>query len=484
MNREKIALIIPPSNIEEQYGSLFKAAPVLPLLGIAFIAKYLSLQDIDTDIYDFSVDKKSTYLFFDKISDYKIIGMPAFITTLPDVISFAKIIKDKNPQCFTVVGGPHATLFPEDFFVNGIDIIIKGEGEIPFCEIVFKILGNSFNFSSIRGLHFRKNGKFFYTGDSNLMDDLDKIDSPLIEKFKLSCYYPPVHILGKKTIHTLTSRGCPYDCNFCAATKIFKGRIRFRSIDLVIEELKKYIAQGYDSVIFYDDIFTINRKRTIELCEKVISCRIKIKWTCFSRTDAVDKELLNYMKEAGCYLITFGCESGNNKTLELLNKKLTVEKNHKGIALTHEAGILAASSFMIGLPGEDRSDIERTVTFAKNSKLTFAYFPIFEPYKGTAIFDISEQKGKWINDSGLKNHIFNYQEKIWVPNGLTRNVIEKYARKAFKEFYLRYEIIDKITRTVALALPIQRKIRFILFGIDYFILKRFISVKGRIGSRF
>lgn len=481
----KVALIIPPSEREEQYGALSRAAPELPFLGIAFIAKYLKLKNVDVDVYDFPVDRRNLARFFKDINKYAVVGMPVFITTIQNVIHFAKIIKEKNQRCLVVVGGPHATLFPADFFVDNIDIIVVGEGEVPFYEIATKITQYNFDFSKIKGIYFKKMDSFHYTGDRNFVTNLDIIDSPLLEKFDLSLYYPSVHIHGKKVIHTLTSRGCPYSCKFCAATKIHKGKIRFRTIDLIINELKRYISMGYDSILFYDDSFTAHRRRIMELCKKIIIQKIKIKWTCFTRTNLLDKELLNYMKEAGCYLITFGCESGNNKTLKLLDKKLTVEKNYEGIQQVHKAGILVSSSFMIGLPGEDRSDIERTIAFAKNSNCTFAYFPIFEPYKGTPIFDICKARGRWIKDGKPNNNdALEYREQIWVPDGFTREAVEKYARRAFKEFYLRHKIIFRIIKNIIHELPLDRKTRFFMTGIDYFLLKRHNNVKKHAGSRY
>lgn len=484
MENVKIALIIPPSEIKEHYGLLSRAAPELPPLGLAFIAKYLCLHNIEVDIYDFSVDRKKLPHFIKNISRYRIIGMPVYITSLSNVISFAKIIKNRNHKCRIVVGGPHACLFPEDLFIDDIDIVIKGEGEFPFYEVCSDISKNNSNLSLIRGIYFKKNGRFIYTGDKDLIDDLDNIDYPMVEKYNLSLYYPPVHIFGRKIIHTLTSRGCPYDCKFCAASQIFKRKVRFRSVDMVVDELIKYKSLGYDSVMFYDDSFTINRKRVVDLCKKIIYKKLNMKWMCFTRPDLVDSELLKYMKEAGCYLITFGCESGNDKTLELLNKKLTVEKNYKGIRLTSESGILAASSFMIGLPGEDYQDIERTIIFSKCSDLTYAFFPIFEPYKGTQIYDICKKQGIWVKDRRFGNYILEDQEEIWVPHNLTRSRIEEYAARAFKEFYFRNKIINTIINDVMRELPFSRKMKFFLSGIDYFVIRKFKNSSKRVGSRY
>lgn len=481
----KIAFVCPPSTLKEQYGSLYKAAPVLPSLGIGFMAKYLKLQGEDCDFFDLLIaDSDMIADFISKVKDYVLIGMTVYITTLPNVIEFARKIKKINPNCYIVVGGPHATLFPEDLHDESIDFIVSGEGEYPIYKIFREIGKENPDFSSIDGLTYREKNRYTFTRAQALIEDLDYIDSPLIEKFDMSLYSSSVHYLGKKIIHTITSRGCPFNCRFCAAAQIFKRKFRARSVDLVIEELTRYVNMGYDSVVFYDDSFTINKRRVAELCKKMIARKLKIKWACFTRTDLVDKETLSYMKEAGCYLIVFGCESGNDKTLTLLNKKLTVEKNYEGISMVNRCGILVQSSFMIGLPGEDYKDIENTISFAKNAELTFALFPIFEPYKGTPIFDICKENGEWIKDPRFKNNLLEHQEEIWVPKGLSRADIEVLAQRAVKEFYMRPKIFNKIISRIILKQPMNRKLRLLGSGLHYFIFRHFQTSQKRIGSRY
>lgn len=485
---KKIALLVPPVQLEENYGYLASAAPELPSLGLAFIAKYLKIKGIKCDLLDLAADKNIMEHFLTNIKSYALAGMPVFITTVPNVLTFAEKIKQLNNTCLVAVGGPHATLFPEDLLRSNVDIVVMGDGEIPFYHICKNIMAGGNDFSTIKGIYYKYDNNYIYTGPGESVNSLDEIGPPLVEQYNYDCYYPPVHILGKKVIHTLTARGCPYKCTFCAAAQIMGRKVRVRSVDNVINEISSYKKQGFDSVIFYDDSFNIIRKRAIELCKNIIKKKINIKWNCFTRTDLVDKEALNYMRDAGCYLVTFGCESGNNKTLKLLRKGLTVEKNYRGIELVYEAGMQAASSFMIGLPGEDYDDIENSIKFAVQSKLTFAYFPIFEPYKGTPIYNICKEKGSWINDERFKNTLLANQEEIWVPHGIDRAKIEEYSRKGFVDFYLRPKIIYRIGKNIILHLPMDRKMQFINTGLQYFIIKKYLkpsqAVPKRYGSKF
>jgi anaerobic magnesium-protoporphyrin IX monomethyl ester cyclase len=485
---KKIALLIPPMQREENYGDMAAAAPELPSLGLAFIAKYLKIKGIECDLLDLSVDKNINDHFLANIKSYALVGMPVFITSVPNVLRFAEKIKHLNDSCLIAVGGPHATLFPEDLLRSIVDFVVTGDGEIPFYHIYKNILAGDYDFSAIKGIYYKNDKHYNYTGPGESVNHLDEIGAPLVEQYNYNYYYPPIHTLGKKVIHTLTSRGCPYNCTFCAAAQIMGRRVRLRSVDDVINEISDYKKHGFDSVIFYDDVFTISRQRTIELCKKIIKRKLDIKWYCFTRTDLIDKEVLNYMRDAGCYLVTFGCESGNDKTLKLLRKGLNVEKNYRGIEMVYEAGMESTSSFMIGLPREDYNDIENSIRFAVQSKLTFAVFPVFEPYKGTPIYDICKETGSWIIDERFKNKLLGNQEEIWVPHGMDRSKIEQYTRKGFIDFYLRPKRIYRIAKNILFYLPMERKMKFINSALQYFIIKKYLKpsqpAPKRYGSKF
>lgn len=459
----KIALINPPLSIEEHYGSMKDVAPNFPLLGIAFLSSYLKPFGFDVDLLDHSDIPFSQSLRI--LKWYDVVGFTAFITNYKTIIELCDQLH--NEGITTIVGGPHATLFPFDFERASIDYVISGEGELPFRELLTSIIQNR-SVNKTAGLAYNKNGRFIYNSKASFIADLDKIGPPDVDKYDLEKYYPPAHVRGKKVIHTLTSRGCPFKCAFCAASEIMSRKIRYRSVSSVIEELKRYSDMGYDSIMFYDDIFTLNTKRVYKLCNEVIKQGLKFKWSCFTRTQCTTRDMCAAMKSAGCYLITFGCESANNKTLRLLKKGLTVEDNIQGINMAHNAGILTCSSFMVGLPGESAKDILNTITFAKKSNLTFAVFPIFEPFKGTPIYKTCKKTGVWKIIEGESNQLLSNQDAVWVPHGLDRRAVVSLARKAFKEFYFQPERMIKLINHSLFALPPKRSFRFIKGGVSYF----------------
>lgn len=464
----KTALVNPPLSTEEHYGSLKDLAPDLPLLGIAFLSSYVKKHGFDVDLLDLGLTSPKEAVGI--LHQYDVVGFSAFITNYISIIALAKALKSTSKNIITVVGGPHATLFPSDFRRTDVDYVISGDGELPFTEILLALKENRTP-RLIPGLgYIGGNGELTFSGKAQMIDNLDLIGPPDVGKYDLKRYFPPIHIRGRKVIHTMISRGCPYQCSFCAAAEITGRRIRFRGIPSVIDELKSYKDNGYDSIMFYDDIFTIKHKRVFELCNALIKNKLNLKWSCFTRTDRVNNaDMLKAMKEAGCYLITFGCESANDKTLKLLNKGLTSEDNIRGIEMAAKANILTLSSFMIGLPGETEEDILNTITFARKSGLTFAVFPIFEPFRGTPIYEVCKQTGSWQNIQGESNQLLLHQNEVWVPDGMSRSEVVLLARKAFREFYFEPKRVIKLINYILFTLPPNRSFRFLKGGLSYFV---------------
>jgi radical SAM superfamily enzyme YgiQ (UPF0313 family) len=239
-----------------------------------------------------------------------------------------------------------------------------------------------------------------------------------------------------------------------------------------VDQLEYYAQKGHRSFVFYDDTFTCDQKRARKICREILARKLKISWKCFTRADRVDDELLKWMKDAGCYYINFGCESFNDKTLELLKKGFTTAQSLEAIDLVHRAGMIACSSFMLGLPDETIEDIEHTIKTACASDLTFAVFPIFEPLEGTPIYETCKSKGTWSVDSRYTNSLLRNQEAIWVPNTIARAEIERLGRSAFKGFYFAPKRFPRYASILA-RMPWARKVRCANAALDYLVFSRF-----------
>ena len=311
-----------------------------------------------------------------------------YITSVRKTHELSKRIKEVFPDVKICVGGPQVTLQPYTFQEDYIDYIFIGEADYSILELVGFLKAGE-NIPEIKGVLCNKGNNIKKSYALNLIEDLDKL--PLIDLdnfYDLSKFYPPIYIRGKKVINLVGVRGCPFKCTFCAAAEINGRKLRKMSVSYFVDYIETYYGKGNDSFMFYDDTFTVDRKRAIQISKEIIKRKLKISWNCWSRVDCIDLETLSYMKESGCYLIVFGCESMNDKALKMLKKGFTVEQSLNGIEMVKNTGMLAVSSFMIGLPMETRDDIINTIKTVNNSRLDIAVYPIFEPYKGTPIYEV------------------------------------------------------------------------------------------------
>ncbi len=462
----RIALVNPPISAAEQYGSLEDLAPELPLLGVAFLSTYVKRYGFDVDLIDLAGASQEESV--KRLRHYDVIGFSSYITNRTAIVQLAHRLKSNGRTI--IVGGPHATLFPSDFEASAVDYVVSGDGELPLAELLVAIR-DARDLGAVPGIaRSGVDGTLTLNGKAQTIDDLDLIGPPDVRKYDLSRYHPPVHIRGRKVIHTLFSRGCPYMCTFCAAAETMGRRVRTRSVTAAIDELKRYRDAGYDSVMFYDDIFTVNSRRVLDFCGALIRAGLKLKWTCFTRADSVkNKEMLPAMKEAGCYMMTFGCETANDKTLHLLEKGLTRADNVEGIASASEAGIFTSSSFMIGLPGECEQDILKTISFARHSGLTFGVFPIFESFQGTRVFAACKRYGSWQRIEGERNQLVVDREEVWVPDGISRPEIVGLARRAFREFYFEPRRVIALSKYLLSSLPPRRTLKCLKGAATYFL---------------
>ncbi len=478
--RRKVLFVVPPQQIVEHYGRLARFGARLPWMGMAYVIGAVQAVGHEVKL----VDCETENIGFNKLKEIirgfmpDVICSSAVITNIDRCIKAMQAAKDISSDIVTVLGGPQVTIFPEKVFSESVaDFIVIGEGEVTMCEILLH-LDEIDRLEQIQGIWFRKDGNIVKTQARELIKDLDSILFPALGMYNMDNYYPAAYIWGKKVLPILSARGCAFECRFCEARLTFQRKFRFHSADRVVSEINNLIdVHRADSFQFMDDIFTLNKNRVYELCSKIIENGRKFKWSCFTRTDCIEPELLSRMKEAGCYLICFGCESGDQKLLDILNKKLTIEKNCEGIKMTKKAGIRAFSTFMLGLPTETEEMTMKTIDFAVKSSLDYAIFPILEPYPGTEIYEDALKMGYFINEDGKKVVPNCKDKKVWVPDGRDRKEIEKKGYIAMKKFYLRPHIICSLVIGMLMNLPLKRLVRLFYGGISYFITAGFEKVK-------
>jgi len=377
----RIALLSPKWN---------KKANDYPPLGLAYLAAVLERDGHQVGVFDFSLDP-ATLLEDNVQSVYafgpQLVGITAMTTVYHSVLDTATLLKAQLGRPI-VMGGPHATLYPERILKEApvIDYVIRGEGERTILELVRALEGRNGDLSKIRGLSYRFRGEAVSNPDRELIQDLDALPFPARHLFDLERYglCTPE---GQPMITILSSRGCPYNCAYC-----FKGIVgrtyRQRSPGNIIAELRQVIDQyGIRHFYFIDDLFTLNVRRLDALSEEFVAQELNIHWQCLGRVDRVNAEILRKMYAAGCRRIHYGIESGNQENLRRIGKGFELEQVRQAVRWTREAGIQTKGYFMLGLPGDTEQTMRQTVDFAVSLNLDEAMFSLTTPFPGTRLWD-------------------------------------------------------------------------------------------------
>jgi len=354
-----------------------------PPLGLGYIAAYLKQNGVSVEIVDctFLTQKQAIKKIVE--SQPKIIGIQSMYSMKEKSLELAKLLR--NNCELLVAGGALPTLNP-DQFLDAFHVVVVGEGEATMLELVNKFLNHE-NLSTIEGIVYRENGSTVKTASRGLQENLDQLPPPsreLFDNYPYMAYY--FNKFGYRTTPLMTSRGCPFNCDFCSKP-VFGDSVRMRSAEYIVGEIQEVIRLGYDRLWIADDCFTLNRQRLIEICDGMIEGNLRIGWECLSRVDTLDLEILNKMKEAGCVRIFFGIESGNDEILNIMNKKITTKQASEAVKLCRDVGVKTGAFFILGYPGENSATILETVKFASSLPLDYLSFTLPYPIPGTPLFE-------------------------------------------------------------------------------------------------
>lgn len=418
-----------------------------PPLGLASIAAVLEKNNCHVEILDANTSQLSESMIVKKAGNADIIGITALTPVINSAMRIAKGIKQTNPNSTILLGGPHATILPEEILNNvpEIDIIVRGEGEETIVELC-TVLENDKSIENIHGITYRNNNTIKTTPSRPPIMNLDSLPFlayhllPL-DKYKL---HPP-HGREHPFMAMLTSRGCPYNCIFCSKS-VFGSKFRGQSPERIVDEIV-YLKErfGIKEIAFYDDVFTLKQKRIMQFLKELKERDLDIPWTCEARADLVTGELLREMKKAGCYMIAYGIESGNQTILNNLRKKITIEQVRYAIEATRKAGIQSVGYFMLGSPRETPEAIHQTIDFAKSLNIDFAQFSVTVPFPGTDLYDLYLNSGskniKW--DDFIYASLKSSSVPVFETKSLSKEDLREWNAKAYREFYFRLSYIWK-----------------------------------------
>ncbi len=319
----------------------------------------------------------------------------------------------------------------------------------------------SIDLHSVKGLAWRENGEIIMNGTRPFIADLDDLPMPMHELLPLQEYRMPL-IKGPFTF-VVTSRGCPAGCTYCIKHVSYQFSTRLRSPELLVEEFRILKNLGIHNIHMYADLFTVNREQVVELCRLMIEENLNIRWTCNSRVDYVDEEMLMLMGKAGCWLISWGIESGNEQILRHARKGAYPDKAERALRWAKKAGIKNWGYFIIGLPRETEETIKETIAFSKMLPLDLALFHVAAPYPGTPFFFEVVKEG-WFRPGTRWEQVDMDKGTVLDYPGLSAEKLLYWQKKAFREWafrpgpimtYIKMLLSDRSTLRSALSVGWQ-----------------------------
>ena len=463
-----ILLIFPPSTI---YGADLTTPAVVPPLGLCYLGGYLEkhgyknvtildarslskgrvIREGNRALYGLKDDEIVEYI---KKVDPDVIGISCMYTAYSgDTHRLAQTIKSMDKKIPIVVGGAHASTFPDLVLKDtNVDIVSHYEGEETFLEVVRSIENNK-GFADVKGISYRENGAVIKNPAREFIEDLDTIPFPARHLVDMDLYLdnePSIFGMRAPATTFITSRGCPQSCVFCTIKTVWDDmNFRSRSPKNVVDELEHLNKEyGIEELYWMDDAAGTSKKRLIEICDEIIERKLDIKWTTPNGIAHwyLDEKVLDKMKAAGCYRVTFGMESGNLETRKYIGKPFPLEQATKMLAHANKIGLWTICTFIIGFPVEDEESIMDTIDYACSCGTDMAVFYLLCPHPGTDVYQDFQKDGLLDFEHILDPASFNSEqdfEEIGTrlggsgasTNHLSPTQINDYVNLAYKRFF-------------------------------------------------
>jgi radical SAM superfamily enzyme YgiQ (UPF0313 family) len=435
-------------NPSQTPGDLDMCSRAWPPLGMLYIAGVLTEEAIEVSMLDQTAMgfSEEQVLGWVKRENPDILGFSVLQTAAKEASKLAELVKAWNPKVTIVMGNYHATFNDVRILKKYpfVDVIVRGEGEYT-CLDLAKCLAKGGDLREIKGITFRDNGDIVSTPDRPLIKSIDELPFPdrNLTKAEYTSTIFGVKVATKKFTTVLSSRGCSFQCGFCGCRKFARGVWRPRSVENIMKELEMLQGEGYEEILFVDDNFTLNRKRTRKLCQEITRQRLNLRWFCDSRVDNCDYDTFRDMVKAGCNSVYFGIESANQRILDYYNKGITPDQAVDAVSKARKAGVdIIVGSFIVGAPDEARSEVENTLKFAQKLDIDVPSFSVLGAVPGTQVWNDLLTKG-------LINEDECWEASVFVPNVSPDTVSFDEIRSTiydyFREFYLRPKLLLKET---------------------------------------
>lgn len=438
----RVLFIQPPLLPDELFARGSKqSASIIPPLGLAYMAAYLQQHGHHCRIYDGIAEPQPFSSITTMASDYDVVGITVVSAYAKRAIELLHALRESNVETPLVVGGPHVTAMPGDLLGEGADYAVIGEGEQTMLELVEALSAGGKSIGEIPGLMCRYGERTIRSEPRQRIAPLDVIPLPARDLLPMHLYRSSIARASQQPSHSLlTSRGCPGICSFCSKLT-FGTATRYFSAERIVEEFfllrDKY---GARDVAVWDDNFVSDLSLVMSVCEELRRKQFNRTWSVEARIDGVDEPTLKALKSAGCSYIAYGIESGSQRVLDYIHKRITLKQIRETVALTKKLGIKIRGYFMMGFPGESIQEMEQTALFARELDVDIASFTLFVPLPGTQEYRRAQQTGIFDPLYYRKKIVpeFNFpSDPIYVPAGMTAGELLSLHQSAYNRYYFR-----------------------------------------------
>lgn len=461
---QRILCVVPPTGkfVREDRCQTpikkLKTISLRPPIDLLYCAGSFEAAGCEVRFRDYAAEDCSWEAYESDLREFRPELILVSITTLSLTrdLEAARRAKQLSPEIRTAAIGAHFNTLDLEVLNNHteLDIALRGEYE-PACAE----LGRRVDLSQILGITWRSaTGEVLRNDSRTFEQNLDVFAFPARHLARNELYTRPD--TGQPQASIVTNRGCPFSCTYCLANQVAGTKNRYRSVENVMAELRFCVEQlGIRSFLFRSELFTQNKRWVIELCRQIIDSGLKIDWACNSRVDTVNAELLSWMKRAGCWVMAFGVESGDQETLNRVQKRAKVEDAFKAINLCRAAGIRSSIYLLIGLPWDTRESIAAQATFAK--RLDPDFLEVFYPYPfpGTEMHKLAAESGL------IKEKEFSslaYSDPVMPTKHLSIAELKELRTAVLRKFYLRPRFI---LRTLARVRSLSELVSYIRAGV-------------------
>ena len=418
---------------------------VYPALGLAYLAAAVRAAGYPVSILEGNAHRLSMEQIKAQAASFnpQIIGLSSTTFNWPLVAETAKAIRSTIPDCLILVGGPQLSLYAAQCLDEpAVDGAVIGEGEQALTEIA-RALESGHSPVGIAGTMFREKGELVMGPDRLPVQDLDTIPMPALDLLPIRQYRALT--LPHPFVTLVTSRGCPFHCRYCS--QVYAGGVyREHSAQRVVAEMERAVRE-FDAkeLVFFDETFTMNRKRTLEICRLAMDGGIHTKWDVRTRADVLDDEMLTALADAGCASLHIGIEAGSERVQKLMNKNLNLGKIPPMLKRARQLGIQTRGYFMLGFPGETLEEMDQTIRFARSLPLDWASFTITTPNPGTEIYAQGQAEGRFHGDYWEDYTLGKACEPLgyFTSEQYDEPKLKEYLGKAYKKFYMRPGLIGR-----------------------------------------